>query len=237
MLSAMYKELIPIVEPGIETIALDRWAYNWIEKAGGKPAFLGYGPAKHPFPCTLCVSINNEVIHGIPSKRKVKNGDLVSIDSGIVLGGFVSDKSVTIEAGKVSLDAHKLNITTRECLYKGIEAVRSGERLHQIGHAIYSHASASGYGVVRDFCGHGVGFDVHEDPSVSNCPNEGPNPRMRAGMVLAIEPMINLGTGDIEVLDDNWTVVTSDGKLSAHWEHTVAIFEDHVEILTEDIGA
>ncbi|GHV88861.1 methionine aminopeptidase [Spirochaetia bacterium] len=234
LLSAMYRELVPLVTPGVETIELDRWAQNWIKKAGGKPAFLGYGSKKNPFPGALCISLNEEVIHGIPSRRKIAGGDLVSLDGGIDLGGFISDQAVTVEVGKVTDTARKLNQVTRECLAKGIEAAKAGERILQIGRAVYAHAQQHGYGVVRDFCGHGVGFDVHEDPAVPNCPH-GANPRMTRGMVIAIEPMINLGTGDVEVLDDDWTVVTADDKISCHWEHTVAIFADHTEVLTEDL--
>ncbi|QQO11236.1 type I methionyl aminopeptidase [Breznakiella homolactica] len=232
MLSAMYKELIPLVQPGVTTLELDLWAQDWIKKAGGKPAFLGYGDRSNPFPGALCISINEEVIHGIPSKRKIADGDLVSIDSGIDLGGYISDRAVTVEAGTVSEAAHKLNTVTRECLYKGIEAAKAGDRLLQISRAVYNHAASGGYGVVHQYCGHGVGFDVHEDPQVPNYPH-GPNPRMVQGLVIAIEPMINLGTGDVELMDDDWTVVTADSKLSAHWEHTIAVFKDHTEILTE----
>ncbi|MDR2071373.1 MAG: type I methionyl aminopeptidase [Treponema sp.] len=233
-LSAMFREIIPLVKAGVETLELDRWAQNWIKRAGGKPAFLGYGPKDNPFPGAVCISINNEVIHGIPSRRKIVQGDLVSLDCGIDLGGFISDQAVTVEIGKVSEAAHRLNMVTRECLYKGIAAVRAGDRLLQIARAVESHAKSYGYGVVRQFCGHGVGFEVHEDPSVPNTPH-GPNPRMSGGLVIAIEPMINLGTGDVEVLEDGWTVVTSDDKLSAHWEHTVAVFQDHTEILTDPL--
>ncbi|GMO38837.1 MAG: type I methionyl aminopeptidase [Termitinemataceae bacterium] len=234
LLCAMYKDLSPLVVSGTRTIDLDMWAQDWIKKHGGKPAFLGFGPKKYPFPGALCISINDEVIHGIPGKRKIKEGDLVSIDSGINLNGFISDKSVTYEVGKVSPEAHKLNEITRQCLYKGIEAAKAGDRLFCIGRAVETLAKAHGYGVVRDFCGHGVGLEVHEDPAISNTPHDGPNPRMREGMVLAIEPMINLGSGDVEILEDNWTVVTTDNMLSSHWEHTIAIFKDHTEILTED---
>jgi methionyl aminopeptidase len=236
MLSAMYRELIPLVKPGVETLELDRWARLWIKKAGGRPAFLGYGPKDTPFPGALCISINNEVIHGIPSRRKIASGDLVSVDSGIDLGGFISDQAITIEAGKASEAARKLNRVTMECLYKGIGAVKAGDRLLQIARAVQGHAAAHGYGVVRQFCGHGVGFEVHEDPQVPNQPH-GPNPRMGNGLVIAIEPMINLGTGDVEVLEDGWTVVTADDQVSAHWEHTVAIFNGKTEILTDPLEA
>jgi methionyl aminopeptidase len=235
MLGAMYRELIPLVNPGTATIEIDRWVQAWIKKAGGKPAFLGYGSRKNPYPAGICISINNEVIHGIPSKRRIAPGDLVSLDCGIDLGGFISDQAVTIEAGRVSPEFHKLNTVTRECLYAGIGAVKAGDRLLQIARAVQKHALENGFGVVHQFCGHGVGFELHEDPQVANVPH-GPNPKMTGGMVIAIEPMINLGTGDVEVLADDWTVVTADGEASAHWEHTVAIFQDHTEILTDPVA-
>jgi methionyl aminopeptidase len=231
MLSAMYRELIPLVKPSVETIEIDKWVYSWIKKAGGKPAFLGVGAKKNPYPASICISINDEVIHGIPSKRKIAAGDLVSLDCGIILDGYVSDQAITLEAGKVSPEAHKLNVVTRECLYDGIRSAKSGNRLLQISRAVYDHAVACGFGVVHQFCGHGVGFALHEDPQVSNIPR-GANPRLSAGMVLAIEPMINAGTGNVEILKDGWTVATADKKLSAHWEHTIAIFADHTELLT-----
>jgi methionyl aminopeptidase len=159
---------------------------------------------------------------------------LVGLDCGIDLGGFISDQAISVEAGKVSRELHDLNVTTRECLYKGIDAVKAGDRLLQISRAVESHAKARGYSVVHDYCGHGVGFALHEDPQVPNYPH-GANPRMNNGMVIAIEPMINMGTSDVEVLEDGWTVVTADDQPSAHWEHTVAIFRDKVEILTDEL--
>jgi methionyl aminopeptidase len=234
MLSAMYRELIPLVKPGVETIELDHWVKNWIKRAGGKPVFLGYGSPKNPFPGVICISINEEVIHGIPSRRKIREGDLVGLDCGIELDGFVSDQALSIEAGRVSRELHDLNVTTRECLYQGIAAMKAGDRLLQISRAIEGHAKAKGYGVVHEYCGHGVGFALHEDPQVPNYPH-GPNPRMGNGMVFALEPMINLGTGDVELEEDGWTVVTADNKPSAHWEHTVAIFQGKVEILTDPL--
>jgi methionyl aminopeptidase len=234
LLSAMYRELIPLVRPGVETIEIDRWTRDWIKKAGGKPSFLGYGPKDNPFPAAICISINEEVIHGIPSRRKIAGGDLVSLDCGIELEGYISDQAVTVEVGKVSPEAHRLSQVTKECLERGIAAARAGDRLLQIARAVQGHALASGFGVVHQFCGHGVGLSVHEDPQVANVPH-GPNPRLAGGMVIAIEPMINLGTGDVEILEDGWTVVTTDRRLSAHWEHTVAIFRDHTEMLTEQV--
>ena len=236
MLSAMYRELIPLVKPGIQTLEIDRWVHNWIKQAGGKPAFLGYCPSRRssPFPASICISINNEVIHGIPSKLKIREGDLVGLDCGIELDGFFSDQAVSIEAGKVSREVHNLNITTRECLYRAIAAVKAGDRLLQIARAVESHAKTQGYGVVREYCGHGVGFSLHEDPQVPNHPH-GPNPRMNNGMVFAIEPMINLGLGDVDLADDGWTVLTADDSVSAHWEHTVAVFQGKTEILTDSL--
>ncbi|MCL2069515.1 MAG: type I methionyl aminopeptidase [Treponema sp.] len=234
MLSAMYRELIPFVKPGVETLELDRWVQSWIKSAGGRPVFLGVGPKKNPYPAAICISINDEVIHGIPSRRKITAADLVSLDCGIDLGGYISDQAITLEMGKVSDEARRLNTVTRECLYAGIAAARSGERLLAIARAVHSHAQAAGFGVVYQFCGHGVGLALHEEPQVSNVPH-GPNPKMAAGMVLAIEPMINAGDGAVDILPDGWTVVSSDQSISSHWEHTIAIFPDRTEILTEPV--
>jgi len=234
MLSAMYRELIPLVKPGIQTIEIDMWVRDWIKKAGGKPVFLGYCVKKNPFPAAICISINEEVIHGIPSKRRIREGDLVSLDCGIDLGGFISDQAVSIEAGKVNSAVHNLNKVTLECLYKGIEAAKAGDRLLQISRAVENHAKSYGYGIVQEYCGHGTGLALHEDPQVPNYPH-GANPKMNSGMVFAIEPMINMGSADIEILDDGWTVVTSDEKVSAHWEHTIAISNGRTEILTDPL--
>jgi methionyl aminopeptidase len=234
MLSTMYKELLPLITPGIETLELDNWAQNWIKKAGGKPAFLGVGSKENPFPASLCISINNEVIHGIPSRRKIADGDLVSIDGGIDLGGFISDQAFTMEVGKVGEGAHKLNAVTRECLKRGVAAAKDGNRLLQIARAVSGYAEAFGFGVVYQYSGHGVGLGLHEDPSVPNVPH-GPNPRMTSGFVIAIEPMINSGSPTVNVASNGWTVLTSDNSLSAHWEHTVAIFRDRTETLTDEI--
>jgi methionyl aminopeptidase len=228
LLAAMFEELKPLVKPGVETRDLDEWTRAWIARAGGKPAFLGY----MDYPAALCVSINDEVIHGIPGKRRIAEGDLVSLDCGIELDGLFSDMAVTVPVGKVSPQAARLVEVTAECLELGIAQALAGNRVHQISRAVFQRASAAGYGVVHQYCGHGVGFSQHEDPQVPNYVGPGANPRLGAGMVLAIEPMINLGTGDVELEDDDWTVLTADGKLSAHCEHTVAIFADHTEVLT-----
>jgi methionyl aminopeptidase len=234
VLSAMYRELIPLVKPGVQTIEIDQWVFNWIKKIGGRPVFLGYTIKKKPYPASICISINEEIIHGIPSKRKIREGDLVSLDCGIDLGGFISDQAVSIEAGKVSDAVKKINKITNESLYLGINAAKAGDRLLQISRAVESHVKPFGYGIVNEYGGHGVGMALHEDPHVPNTPH-GANPKISNGMVLAIEPMINMGTGKIEILDDEWTVVTADSKISAHWEHTIAIFNGNTEILTESL--
>jgi len=234
MLSAMYRELIPLVKPGIQTIEIDAWVQRWIKSAGGRPAFLGVGSKDNPFPAAICISINDEVIHGIPSRRKIVSGDLVSLDCGIDLGGYISDQAITLEMGNVSAEAARLNAVTKNSLYAGIRAAKSGDRLLQIARAINGCAVEAGFGVVHQFCGHGVGLDLHEDPQVSNIPR-GPNPKLLGGMVLALEPMFNAGSGDVETLDDGWTIVTADESISSHWEHTIALFQDHTEILTDPV--
>ena len=227
-LAETHKELARLVEVGISTIELDRFARNYIEKRGGIPAFLGY----MDYPASLCTSINEVVIHGIPSSRKLKDGDIISLDLGINYKGFFSDSAVTLPVGNISKEAEKLIKVTKEALYLGIEQAVVGNRIHHISRAVYKRAKEENYGVVRDYCGHGVGFSPHESPQIPNYASSGPNPRIKKGMVLAIEPMINLGVDDVRVLDDEWTVLTMDKKISAHWEHTVAVFADHTEILT-----
>jgi methionyl aminopeptidase len=235
MLSAMYRELIPLVKPGIATLEIDHWVRNWIKKVGGKPAFLGVGDRDNPYPAAICVSLNDEVIHGIPSRRKIAEGDLVSLDCGIELDGYISDQALTLEAGRVNPEAHALNLVTCECLGQAVAAVKAGDRLLQVSRAVESCAKTAGYGVVSRYCGHGVGFSLHEDPQVPNTPH-GPNPKMTNGLVIAIEPMINLGTGDVDLLEDGWTVVTQDGRISSHWEHTIAITGGTAEVLTDDLS-
>ncbi|MBN1699543.1 MAG: type I methionyl aminopeptidase [Spirochaetales bacterium] len=218
-----------LIAPGITTKELDEVAYEYIRSHGGKPAFLGY----FDYPASLCISINDEVIHGIPSHRKLEEGDIVGIDLGVDLKGFYSDACFTAGVGAISNDRRRLCEVTKECLYRAIGEARPGNRLHAISRAVYDHAREYGYDVVRKFCGHGVGFELHEDPQVFNYINSGPNPRLKPGMVLAIEPMVNAGTYDINILEDGWTVVTADGKDSAHFEHTIAIHSDYTEILTD----
>jgi methionyl aminopeptidase len=184
------------------------------------------------YPASLCVSLNNEVIHGIPGARKLRQGDIVSLDIGVNLGGYFSDMAVTLPVGAVSREREKLLRVTAECLSRALAKAVPGNRISDVSRAVHDHAVRSSFGVVRDYCGHGVGFAQHEEPQVPNYPSAGPNPRLKQGMIIAIEPMINAGAGDVELLADGWTVVTADGSDSAHFEHTIAILRDRMEILT-----
>lgn len=228
LLARMFREIEPLVQPGITTSELDRWAFDFITKNKGKPAFKGY----MGFPATLCISVNQEVIHGIPGDRKIESGDLVSIDSGIDLGGFFSDMAKTFPLGAIDPQETKLLEVTQEALTRAVQSIGSGGRIRSIAQAVTDTVKPHRFGIVHQYCGHGVGFSQHEDPQVPNALGGGPNPRIVPGMVLAVEPMINLGKAEVRVLSDQWTVVTVDGKKSAHFEHTVAVFEDRVEILT-----
>jgi methionyl aminopeptidase len=216
------------IKSGITTKELDDFARTYIYDHGGIPAFLGY----LDYPATLCLSVNNEVIHGIPGKRRLLEGDIVGVDLGVNLKGFFSDSCITFPVGEISASRRKLLKATEECLILAIQQAKAGNRVSDISRAVFTHAKGNGYDVVRNYCGHGVGFEVHEDPQVYNYVSTGPNPRLKPGMVIAIEPMVNEGTHRVEILDDGWTVITGDGKDSAHFEHTVGIFEDHTEILT-----
>ncbi len=220
------------IKPGMSTKDLDAFCHEWIISHGGKPAILHY----EGFPASTCISVNEEVIHGIPRRNKIiQEGDIVSVDTCINLNGFISDSARTFPVGKVSEDRLKLIKVTRECLYKGIEAASAPRaRIQDIGEAVYRHATRNGYGVLREYCGHGVGLEVHEDPEVPNYVSHTiGNPRIREGMVFAIEPMINMGSHRINHLDDGWTVITADGKPAAHFEHTVAITHNGLEILSQ----
>ena len=217
------------VQPGVTTEEIDRIAYEYIIKQGAKPNFLNY----NGFPATACISINDEVIHGIPSKKRViKEGDIVSIDLGAVLDGYNGDNAATFAAGKISPEAERLINTTRESLYKGIEAAVAGGRIGDISSAVQTYCEERGFSVVRDFVGHGIGAKLHEDPSVPNYGTPGRGVRLLPGMTLAIEPMINMGGYEVRQLSDGWTIKTKDGGLSAHFEHTVAITADGPKILT-----
>lgn len=216
------------IEPGITTEELDSLLRKYIESQGAKPSFLGYGG----FPGTACISINDTVIHGIPGKRVIRAGDIVSVDIGAYINGFHGDNAATFAAGEISPAAQALLDATRESLYAGIAAAQAGNRVGDIGAAVQRYVEARGYSVVRQFVGHGVGTKLHEDPSVPNFGTPGHGPRLLPGMTIAIEPMINAGTSEVKILKDGWTTITADGSLSAHFEHTVAITPDGPVIMT-----
>ncbi|MDR3765090.1 MAG: type I methionyl aminopeptidase [Acidobacteriota bacterium] len=218
------------VAPGVSTMDLERAAEKKIRELGAKPAFKGY----YDYPCVLCTSINQEVVHGIPSEsRKLAEGDIVSVDCGVVLEGYYSDSALTVPVGRISEEAQKLVDVTQASLYKGIEAARAGKRLGDIGAAVQEYVESFGFSVVREFVGHGIGTKLHEDPQVPNYGTRDHGLKLREGMVLAIEPMVNAGVPGVRVLDDKWTAVTEDGRPSAHFEHSVAITKDGPVILTD----
>lgn len=218
-----------LVKPGSNTLALDEFAEKFIIKAGGKPAFKGY----RGYPKSLCASINEQVVHGIPSKGVVlRSGDIISLDLGAVVDGYYGDAAITLPVGNISEEAQRLLRVTEEALYKGIEAARVGNRLYDVSHAVQSHAEANGYSVVRDFVGHGIGRSLHEDPQVPNYGERGTGPRLKRGMVFAVEPMVNAGGRETVINDDGWTAVTADGSLSSHFEHTIAVMPDGPWILS-----
>lgn len=218
------------IKPGVTTAEIDRAIEDYIRSEGAVPSFLGY----NGFPASACISVNNQVIHGIPdTKTTIKEGDIVSIDVGANIDGFHGDNAYTFVVGEVSKEVQALLDTTQECLRLGIEQAVLGNRIGDISHAIQVHAEAAGYGVVKEFVGHGIGREMHEDPQVPNFGRAGFGPRLEAGMTLAIEPMINQFGAAVRMLDDGWTVLTQDGGMSAHFEHTVAITEDGPLILTQ----
>ena len=228
VVAEVLKDLIHEVRSGVSTLELDAIAERGIRARGAIPAFKGY----RGFPNTLCVSVNEQVVHGIPSKRRLKEGEIVGLDLGAKWDGYYGDAAVTVPVGHVAPTAQSLLITAEEALRIGINEVRPGKHLSDISHAIQSYAEAHGYSVVRAFVGHGIGTALHEEPQVPNFGPPGRGPRLKVGMVLAIEPMVNVGDADVEILEDGWTVVTADGQLSAHFEHTVAITEEGPQILT-----
>ncbi|MBI2165793.1 MAG: type I methionyl aminopeptidase [Chloroflexi bacterium] len=216
------------VEPGMRTRDLDTLVRQEIRRLGAKPAFLGY----KGFPATICVSINNEIVHGIPGDRVVRKGDLVSLDAGAIVSGFYADGAITVGVGSIGREERALIDVTREALERAVALCRDGVRIGDLGHAVQSLAEGRGYSVVREYVGHGVGRALHEEPSIPNFGTPGMGVTLRKGMVIAIEPMVNLGGWRTALMDDDWTVVTADGSLSAHFEHTVAIGEDGAEVLT-----
>lgn len=215
--------------PGVTTKDMDRIARESIERAGARPAFLGY----RGYPATLCISVNEEVVHGIPGPRKLREGDIVGLDLGCIVDGFFGDAARTVAVGRVSEEARRLMDATREALLAGVDQCRPGRRVGDIGHAVQSHAEARGYSVVREFVGHGIGTSLHEEPQVPNYGPPGRRERLVPGMCLAIEPMVNVGGPDVEVLSDGWTAVTRDRSLSAHYELSVAVVPQGPWVLSE----
>lgn len=217
-----------MVLPGVTTLDLDAVAESLVRDGGAEPAFKGY----RGYPATVCASVNEEVVHGIPSKRPLKAGDIVSLDVGVLLDGFYGDSALTVPVGEISVAAAKLLSVTEQSLERAISAVRAGARVSDLGHAVQNYVEPNGYSVVREFVGHGIGTKLHEEPQIPNYGQPGQGPRLAEGMVLAIEPMVNIGSATVKILKDGWTAVTSDGNLSAHFEHTVAVTAEGAEVLT-----
>ena len=221
-------ELKQLAVPGATTLEIDRVAEDRVRAAGAEPAFKGY----HGYPNTICASLNEQVVHGIPSDRKLVEGDVISLDMGAKLDGFFGDCAVTVDVGRVAPETARLLKVTEEALFRGIEAVKPGGRVSDIGAAVQEHVEKHGFSVVREFVGHGIGTSLHEEPQIANYGPGGRGPRLSEGMVIAIEPMVNAGKPAVKVLADGWTAVTRDGSLSAHFEHTVVVSSDGCEILT-----
>lgn len=220
--------LVEAVRPGVTTAALDRLAEAFIRERGGVPTFLGY----RGFPRSICASPNDMVVHGIPGKRRVADGDLLSLDVGVTLEGYIADSAVSLPVGAVDAEARRLMDVTRESLEAGLAECRTGRRLGDVSHAVQEVVEAAGFNVVRSLVGHGVGRTMHEDPQIPNYGDPGRGPRLEDGMVFAIEPMVNAGGHEVYVADDGWSIHTSDGSLSAHFEHTVAVTKDGPQVLT-----
>ena len=228
LVAQILEELAAMVAPGVSTLDLDAAAEAKVRAAGAEPAFKGY----RGYPATLCASVNEQVVHGIPSKTPLKSGDIVSLDMGVKLNGYYGDSAVTVPVGTVDAEVERLLRVTREALEKGIAQVKVGGRLSDIGHAIQAHVEAQGFSVVREFVGHGIGQLLHEEPQIANYGEPGRGPRLQEGMTLAIEPMVNMGKAAVRLLADGWTAVTKDGSLSAHFEHTVAVTKNGPLVLT-----
>lgn len=232
LVSRTLAEVGKVIEPGVATGKLDQIAEDFIKQHNARPAFKGYGPSDNPFPGTLCISVNEEVVHGIPGTRVLEEGDIVSIDCGVELDGYFGDHAYTFAVGECDDRTWHLLKTTLNSLYEGIENAIHGKRIGDIGNSIQTFCENEGFGVVRDLVGHGLGRSLHEDPSVPNYGRRGRGERLRAGMTLAIEPMINMGTWKVETLNDGWTIVTADRQYSAHFEHDIVVREDEAEILS-----
>jgi methionyl aminopeptidase len=228
MVAEVFEKLRGMIAPGITTRELDQVAEEFILLKGARPAFKGY----RGFPATLCISINDEVVHGIPGQRRLKEGDIVSLDVGVNYIGYFGDAAITLPVGEVDPEAKRLLEVTKKALYIGIEKAKAGNRLFDISYAIQNWVESHGFSVVRDFVGHGIGRELHEEPQIPNFGTPHQGLRLEKGMVFALEPMVNEGTHEVRVLSDGWTVVTADGKRSAHFEHTIAITDDGAEILS-----
>jgi methionyl aminopeptidase len=228
LVGRILNELRQMVVPGVTTEEIDASAEALVREAGAEPAFKGY----HGFPATVCSSVNEQVVHGIPSARRLLEGDVLSLDMGAKLDGFYGDSAVTVPVGGVSADAARLLRVTEIALFRGIEAVKPGARVSDIGAAVQAHVEEHGFSVVREFVGHGIGTSLHEEPQIANYGPADRGPRLAEGMALAIEPMVNAGAAAVKVLNDGWTAVTRDGSLSAHFEHTVVVADGGYEILT-----
>ena len=228
LVAKTHAEIAGLIKPGITTLALDKIAEEFIRDNGGVPAFKGYGG----FPNTLCMSPNDQVVHGIPNDRVLEDGEILSVDCGVVMNGYFGDSAFTYEVGEVDAETKQLLKVTKESLYKGIEMAVSGNRIGDIGYAVQKHAESFGYGVVRELVGHGVGKNLHESPEVPNYGRRGRGAKLQEGLVIAIEPMINMGTRKIMQHNDGWTITTIDNKPSAHFEHTIVVRKEKAEILS-----
>lgn len=228
LVAKTHGEIAKVIKAGIKTIELDRLAREFIRDNGGEPGFLNYGG----FPNSLCISVNDTVVHGIPSEYELRDGDVVSVDCGVLLNGYYGDSAYTFMIGEVDSKVEKLLTITKQSLYKGIDKAVIGGRLGDIGYAVQKHCETHGYSVVREMVGHGVGRDLHEDPQVPNYGKRGRGIKLKEGLVIAIEPMINLGKRQIYQTNDGWTIKTKDGSVSAHYEHTVAIVKGKADILS-----
>ena len=228
LVAKTHAEIAGLIKPGVTTLALDKIAEEFIRDNGGVPAFKGYGG----FPNTLCMSPNDQVVHGIPNDRVIEDGEILSVDCGVVMNGYFGDSAFTYEVGEVDAETKQLLKVTKESLYKGIEMAVSGNRIGDIGYAVQKHAESFGYGVVRELVGHGVGKNLHESPEVPNYGRRGRGAKLQEGLVIAIEPMINMGTRKIMQHNDGWTITTIDNKPSAHFEHTIVVRKGKAEILS-----
>lgn len=233
LVSATLAEVAKHIQPGVTTKQLDKIAEEFIRDNGATPTFKGFpNPYGGPFPASICTSVNNIVVHGVPNDEPLRDGDIVSIDCGTLLDGFNGDSCYTFQVGEVRPEVKALLTVTKESLYKGIEAACVGKRIGDVGYSVQTHCEQHGYGVVREFVGHGIGKAMHEDPQVPNYGRRGNGPMMKNGLCIAIEPMITLGTREVALLEDRWSVTTQDGKPAAHFEHTIALHGGHTEILT-----